>query len=319
MKSFRAAPSALAVLITLLLSVASLPAVDASQLLGRWDLTVKDGALEYPSWLEIQKSGYRTLVGSYVGRFGSARPVSRIDLDTNSGSFRFVIPPQWERSTNDIVVEGKLEGTTLRGVVTNDEGKKAEWTGVRAPALLAKENSKWGKEVKLFNGKNLDGWKPRDPSGQNGWKVENGLLMNAKPGNDLLTTEKFGDFKIRAKFRYPKGSNSGLYLRGRYEVQIEDNYGKPADSHYIGGVYGFLTPRTNASKPAGEWQTMEITLVGRFVTVVLNGETIIERQAIPGITGGALDSREGEPGPLMIQGDHGPVEFQEILITPARD
>ncbi|HAV62346.1 MAG TPA: DUF1080 domain-containing protein, partial [Verrucomicrobiales bacterium] len=151
----------------------------------------------------------------------------------------------------------------------------------------------------------------------NGWEVKDGLLVNARPGNDLVTERKFNDFKLRAEFRYPKGSNSGLYLRGRYEVQIEDNFGQEINSHRIGGVYGFLTPRVNAAKPAGEWQTMEITLVGRVVTVVLNGEPIIERQAIPGITGGALDSDEGAPGPLLIQGDHGPVEFRELTLTPA--
>ena len=98
---------------------------------------------------------------------------------------------------------------------------------------------------------------------------------------------------MRAEFRYPRGSNSGIYLRGRYEVQIEDNHGEEPDSHKIGGVYGFLTPCANAGKKAGEWQTLEVTLVGRAVTVILNGERIIDRQPIPGITGGALDSDEG--------------------------
>jgi hypothetical protein len=122
---------------------------------------------------------------------------------------------------------------------------------------------------------------------------------------------------LHADFRYPNQSNSGIYLRGRYEVQIEDNFGKPPDSHYIGGVYGFLTPRINAAKKAGEWQTVEITLAGRIVTITVNGEPVIERQAIPGITGGALDSEEAQPGPIMIQGDHGPVEFRELSLTPA--
>src|SRR5438309_5207292 len=89
--------------------------------------------------------------------------------------------------------------------------------------------------------------------------------------------------------RYPKGSNSGIYLRGRYEVQIEDNYGDEPDSHKIGGIYGFLTPSVNAAKRPGEWQTLDIMLVGRVLTIVFNGERIIDRQTIPGITGGALD------------------------------
>jgi hypothetical protein len=134
----------------------------------------------------------------------------------------------------------------------------------------------------------------------------------------LLTARKFTDFKLKAEFRYPKGSNSGIYLRGRYEVQIEDNFGHEPDSHEIGGIYGFLTPITNAAKQPGEWQTLEVTLVGRAVTVVLNGEQVIDRQAIPGITGGALDSDEGEPGPIMLQGDHGIVEFRNLALTPGQ-
>ena len=122
---------------------------------------------------------------------------------------------------------------------------------------------------------------------KNGWVVRNGILTNANPGNDLVTDLKFDDFKLYAEFRYPKGSNSGIYLRGRYEMQIEDNYGDEPESHKIGGIYGFLTPSLNAAKPAGEWQSVEATLVGRTLTVVFNGERIIDRQAIPGPTGGA--------------------------------
>jgi hypothetical protein len=169
----------------------------------------------------------------------------------------------------------------------------------------------------LFNGRDLAGWKPRNPAVNNGWQVRDGLLVNAEPGNDLMTEARFNDFKLRAEFRYPRGSNSGIYLRGRHEVQIEDNFGMETDSHRIGGVYGFLTPRVNAARKPGEWQTIEITLVGRVVSVVLNEVPVIERQAIPGITGGALDSNEGKPGPLLIQGDHGPVEFRTLTLTPA--
>jgi hypothetical protein len=143
------------------------------------------------------------------------------------------------------------------------------------------------------------------------------VLVNAVPGNDLRTDKTFADFRLYTEFRYPKGSNSGIYLRGRYEVQIEDNCGQEPDSERIGGVYGFLTPSVNAAKRAGEWQTLEIILVGRVVTVLLNGERIIDRQTIPGITGGALDSNEGAPGPILLQGDHGPIEFRKVTLTPA--
>jgi hypothetical protein len=163
----------------------------------------------------------------------------------------------------------------------------------------------------------LTGWKPRSADDKNNWAVKDGVLVNAASGTDLVTQRKFTDFKLHTEYRYPKGSNSGVYLRGRYEVQIEDDHGTVADSHGSGGVYGFLTPSINAAKKAGEWQTLDVTLVGRTVTVVLNGERVIDRQVIPGITGGALDSDEGEPGPIFLQGDHGAVEFRNLSVTPA--
>lgn len=287
-------------------------------LLGRWDLTVTDGENKYPSWLEISLSGRRTVVGSYVGQFGSARPIAKIDFDPQTSKFRFTVPPQWEPRTNDVVVEGALKEGKLTGQVLNDSGKFIPWRGERAPLLVSAKSPAWGQPIELFNGRDLTGWKARNPSAKHGWIVQDGALFNATPGNDLMTEQKFKDFKLRAEFRYPKGSNSGIYLRGRYEVQIEDNYGRNPESHLIGGVYGFLTPRLNTSRPAGEWQTMEITLVGRVLTVVFNGEPIIERQPIPGPTGGALDSNEGEPGPILLQGDHGKVEFKSLTLTPAK-
>jgi 3-keto-disaccharide hydrolase len=284
---------------------------------GRWDLQVRDGSQVYPSWLEVRLSGYRTLVGAYVGQFGSVRPIGEIKLDSGSGDFRFVVPPQWEHRTDDIGFKGKLEGEVLRGETTNDAGQPIHWEARRAPSLDRARPPKWGKAISLFNGHDLSGWKPRHSADKNGWRVRQGVLVNAEPGNDLMTEQVFNDFKLRAEFRYPKGSNSGIYLRGRYEVQIEDNFGLETDSHHLGGVYGFLVPRVNTAKRANEWQTFEITLVGRVVTIVLNGEPIIERQAIPGITGGALDSEEALPGPILIQGDHGQIEFKALALTPA--
>jgi hypothetical protein len=283
--------------------------------IGRWDLKVHGPEGDYPSWLEVRQSGFRTLVGSFVGRFGSARPVSRVDYDR--GRVRFTLPPQWERRTDDLTFEGKLQGDVVRGETTDDKGKRITWEGSRAPSLKRDRKPRWGNPLELFNGRDLSGWKPRSSEVKNGWLVRDGLLTNATPGNDLLTERQFTDFKLYAEFRYPKGSNSGVYLRGRYEVQIEDDYGEEPDSHRIGGVYGFLTPRVNAAKKPGEWQTLDVTLVGREVTVVLNGEPVIERQAIPGITGGALDGDEGKPGPVLLQGDHGPVEFRKVTLTPA--
>jgi hypothetical protein len=284
-------------------------------IVGRWDLIVhgKDG--DYPSWLEVRVSGRRTLVGRYVGQFGSQRPISNVEL--RDDHFRFSVPPQWEGRKDDVVIEGRVVGPdSLQGEVTDDKGGRLTWTGRRAPSLKREKERVFGKELSLI-GNDLTGWKPRHAEVKNGWVVKDGLLIDEKPGNDIVSEQKFTDFKLHAEFRYPKGSNSGIYLRGRYEVQIEDNYGEEPDNLKIGGVYGFLTPSVNAAKKPGEWQEVDITLVGRVVTVVFNGERVIDRQTIPGITGGALDSDEGAPGPIMLQGDHGPVEFRNVKIWPA--
>jgi len=153
--------------------------------------------------------------------------------------------------------------------------------------------------------------------GNNQWIVEDGVLKSPHSGANLVTDQTFTNFKLHIEFRYPKESNSGVYLRGRYEVQVEDEEDISPAKDKLGAVYGFIEPSEKAGKSAGEWQTYDITLVGRMVTVMLNGKTVICNREIPGITGGAINSREGEPGPLLIQGDHGPIEYKNIVITPA--
>ncbi|HVZ56567.1 MAG TPA: DUF1080 domain-containing protein, partial [Chitinophagaceae bacterium] len=281
--------------------------------LGRWDMTVQVGSMEFPSWLEVTLSGTHHLVGQFVGFGGSARPVSKIDFADNR--MHFTIPPQWEREDNDMVFEATLQGDSLVGTMVSADGKTFSWTARRAPSLHRDKAPRWGKPVRLFNGKDLSGW---HALGKNQWVVENGVLKSPHSGANLVTDRTFSDFKLHIEFRYPKESNSGVYLRGRYEVQIEDSEeGAEPPKNQFGSVYGFLSPSERAAKGPGEWQSYDITLVGRMVTVVANGKTIICNQEIPGITGGAINSREGEPGPLLIQGDHGPIEYRNILITPA--
>jgi hypothetical protein len=288
---------------------------DRIPIVGRWDITVHGPAGTYPSWLEVSRSGYSTLVGSFVGRVGSARPISRVQFE--NGRVEFSLPLQWEEGKVDLHFSGVLMGDRIQGEGTDEKGAKVTWTAVRAPALKRERHPDWGESVPLI-GKDLSGWKPRDTDSKNAWINRDSVLTNTAAGCDLVTERKFTDFKLHAEFRYPPGSNSGIYLRGRYEVQIEDNYGEEPESHKIGGIYGFLTPSVNAAKKPGEWQTFDVELVGRVVSVVFNGERIIDRQTIPGITGGALDSDEGAPGPIFLQGDHGPIEFRNIVITPAR-
>ncbi|MGZ5191881.1 MAG: 3-keto-disaccharide hydrolase, partial [Flavisolibacter sp.] len=205
-------------------------------------------------------------------------------------------------------------GDSLTGYVSYPDGEKYKCTGVRAP-LIRNKKPTWGSPIRLFNGKGLKGW---HASGENQWKAVNGILTSQKSGANLISDRKFKDFKLHIEFRYPKGSNSGIYLRGRYEVQISDSKGLEPSNVDFGGVYGFITPTEMAAKDADVWQSYDITLVGRLITIVANGKTIVCNQNIDGITGGALDSNEGKPGPLMIQGDHGPVQFRNIILTPAK-
>ncbi|RPE05781.1 DUF1080 domain-containing protein [Chitinophaga lutea] len=288
---------------------------DQKALIGRWDITVDENGKSSPSWLEVKLSGYRTLVGYFVGSSGSARPVAKVNF--NNGKFSFTLPPQWESGDKDFVIEGELAGEGIQGTITTSEGKKYNWKGIKAPYLKRTAAPVWGKPINLFNGKDLNGWKAVGAANQ--WEVKNGILTSPKSGANLISEQEFTDFKLQVEFRYKKGSNSGVYLRGRYEVQIEDS---PKDAHpssvLYSGVYGFLAPSEINALGPDQWQRYEITLVGRMVTVVANGKTVISNQEIPGITGGALNSNEGDPGPIYIQGDHGPIEFRKIVITPAK-
>ena len=282
--------------------------------IGRWDLTVDLGNKLVPSWLEVKLSGMKTLVGYFVADGGSARPISKVNV--NDGKISFSIPPQWDDSDKDMVFEAVLKGDKLTGTIISSKGQRQTLVGERAPLLKRTSAVTWGEPIKIFNGLNLDGWHASKKKNQ--WVAENGIMKSPQSGANIITDQKFNDFSLHIEFRYPEGSNSGVYLRGRYEIQVEDNRGQEPLSTFFGGIYGFITPNEMAAKAPGEWQTYDVTLVGRRVTVVANGKKIITDQIIPGITGGALDSKEGEPGPIMLQGDHGPIEYRNIIITPAK-
>ena len=296
------------------------PAVSSEALIGRWDVTVKTEKDEYPSWFELLKQGDQWK-GQFVGQSGSARPIARITV--SGEQLEFSLPKQYEKRTDDLVFKGTLSGDGLSGTTTSEDRKTLQWSAVRAPSLERAGAPEWGEAVKLFNGKDMTGWKARHTD-RNGWKVVKGVLVNKTPSSDLVTEQEFEDFKLHVECNVPKNGNSGVYLRGRYEVQVEDIFGSgegagvKLDSVHMGGIYGFLAPTENVAKKAGEWQSYDITLVGRRVTVVLNGKTIIDNQEIPGITGGAINSNEGTPGPIFLQGDHTDVSYRNIAITPAK-
>ncbi len=286
---------------------------ESNPLEGRWDLVIDKAGKEIPSWLEVRHSGNHTLIGRFVYANGSARPISEVKYA--EGKFSFTIPTQWEKEIANLEFNGSIKNDSIKGTMLYSDGKTYNWAGSKAPALVHDMNPKWGKPEPIFNGKDLTGWHAMGP---NQWIVENAILKSPKSGSNLVTDKKFMDFKLHIEFKYPKESNSGIYLRGRYEVQIADTKGMEPYDIYLGGVYGFLPPNEMVAKDAGEWQSYDITLIGRRVTIVANGTAIITDQVIPGITGGALDSKEGEPGPFLIQGDHGPIEFRNITVATTK-
>ena len=283
--------------------------------IGRWDLTVDKNGKSQPSWLEVQKSGTHTLVGRFTSDGGSARPISEVKVA--DGKYSFSIPPQWEDSKRYIDFEFEVSGDAIKGTMVYVDGVTYNFTGVRAPELIRDKAPVWGTPIRLFNGKDLTGW---HADGTNQWIVRNGLLTSPHGGSNIITDKTFNDFKLHVEFRYAEGANSGVYLRGRYEVQVMDakSGAKEPFNNGFSAIYGVLPPNKLMARDAGQWQTYDITLVGRVVTVVANGRTVICSAVIPGITGGAIDSNEGEPGPIYFQCETGLIEYRNIIITPAK-
>ena len=271
--------------------------------LGRWDVTASQGDAGYPLWFELEQveDGFK---GRFQPRGGHSRPMERVSADGHRIHF----------SCCGFELEGHASGPGLEGT-GKAQGEAFSWKAQAAPGLPARPNLEWGEPVDLLAG-GMEGWKAR-PGDAATWKLVDAVLVNSGRGANIYTTDNFKDFKLHIEVNCPEGSNSGIYLRGRYEIQVQDDYGKPPHSRHMGGIYGYVTPSRNAARPAGEWQEIDVVLNGRWVTLVLNGETVIDHQEIPGITGGALDSNESEPGPIYLQGDHGAVSYRNIVLTPA--
>jgi hypothetical protein len=287
---------------------------NAKAILGRWDLTITTPTGELPSWIEISyPQGTQRIV--MVGVSEHATPLKTFSI--KGSEIEFVSPKGEEGFPADMIFRGKLSGHELVGKVTDPAGTTWQWKGLPAPSLKRPSPPKWGEPISLFNGKDLTGWVPRNPSNGGAWRVEDGALVKEGNGSDLLNTRKFEDFKLHIEFNCGVNANSGVYLRGRYEVQVETESAKEPNSHHTGGVYGFLDPVPEQPRRPDVWQTFDITLVGRTVTVVQNGITIVDHEEIPGITGGALDSHESLPGPIYLQASEvGRVSYRNIVVTP---
>jgi hypothetical protein len=288
---------------------------DPAPFLARWDLTLKAPDHEYPSWIQISREDGK-LTALFTGRWGNARPLPSVEI--KGTHITFISPKEEEASKADMIFEGAVRAGGLSGSVNGPDGGTWSWVGVKAPALDKKVPVQWGKPVQLFNGKDLTGWH-ESKSGPPDWTAKNGNLVSPGNGPEIISDRKFQDFKLHLEFNCGKDANSGVYLRGRYEVQIETESQKEPPSHHTGGVYGFLVPTPEMPRSPDVWQTFDITLLGRNITVVQNGQVVIDHQEIPGITGGALDSHEGDPGPIYLQGsEKGHVLFRNITVTPAK-
>ena len=317
--------------------VSVLAAQDVEPYVGRWALTIPGGGA---GWLGVtQEKGY--LDASILWGGGSVLPVDSVYVDHDGLVVTRNNKVERKDESGKVVrtqvftetIIAKVSGDTLSLVQIQPRSdgkgaKRSEFTGKRIPPLPARPDLakvKYGKPIELFNGKNLDGWKLTSPGQTSGWSVKDGILVNnpvQREGErhisygNLRTEAEFEDFNLKLEVKVAKGENSGVYLRGIYEVQVCDSYGRNLDSHNMGGIYSRITPVVSAEKPAGQWQTMNITLVNRHVTVVLNDKVIIDNEPLLGCTGGAMWSDESKPGPIYLQGDHTGINYRNIVLTP---
>ena len=291
---------------------------------GRWNIKVQNEPRGRVWWLEVEGSGTPQLRGMFVGAVGGQLDkISAIRIDKGELVFEFerrysgnkAEEPRKGTYRAKLDGDGKLQGTLS---VAGSPELGRSWIGVRSPVLPDKDDGSWkkGKPVELFDGKSVAGWSAMIPNVSLGWAVKEGLLGNSIGANNLISTQKFWNFDLHMEYRLGKGSNSGVGLRGRYEVQIFDDFGQPPSQHGNGAIYSRMAPSTNASKAPGEWQTFDIRLIGRFATVVLNGTKVVDKFEIAGLTAIANDANEALPGAITIQGDHGAVEFRKITLTP---
>ena len=295
-----------------LLFAAALYAQTENAFLGRWDLTITATNSTYPGWMEVvRKDG--ALQVRVQPRSGSVRPVAGAKMD---GSRLLLNMSQANAKGPAMAWELTAAGDRLTGVQKRGDAENARISGMRAPALNHAAPKAWTNPEPIFNGKDLNGWEPDNPA-TNHWLARDSAILNETKGANLRSTRKFEDFKLHIEYNCPEDGNSGVYLRGRYEIQIEYHpAGREDHLHGLGSIYGFLGPSVELPRKPGQWESLDVTLVGRYVTILRNGVKTIDNQEIPGITGGALDSHEAEPGPFYFQGDHtGGMKYRNITIA----
>ena len=303
---------------------------------GMWTIEVEGGGV---GWLEVYDND-GALDASFLWRGGSVLPVQSVFLlddnnlmvmrageamraDKDGNERKMIVPHLFEITRSGDRISGKSVQPARDGMRAN-VSKFYGWKLPDVPPAPDLSQIRYGKPVQLFNGKDLSGWKLTNPAQTNGFQVIGGVLVNdpvrqearrISYGN-LRTEQEFGDINLTFEENVPEGSNSGVYLRGIYEIQVMDSYGKETDSHNMGAVYSRIKPAVAAEKPAGEWQALDITLCERHITVKLNGTTIVDNQPVHGPTGGALSADVLAPGPIYLQGDHGKVSYRNMVLRP---
>ncbi len=227
------------------------------------------------------------------------------------------------------IANGKLHGVITRTATDGSVNERTRFTGKRIPPMPQSPPNlskvRFGLPILLFNGKDLSGWRPHESDKINGWSAQDGTLVNTTPKTDfsatgdhanLRTEAEFEDFWFHVEFLIEENRNSGIYLSGMYEAQVVDRDSRMQGIQGPGAIFGRIAPSTNAGKPGGQWQTYDLTLVDRHVTVVLNGVKVINNQPIAGPTAGAIYTDPSAPGPIYLQGDHTAVKYKNIYLAP---
>ncbi|MEC8389634.1 MAG: DUF1080 domain-containing protein [Planctomycetota bacterium] len=321
-------------LVLVLLTSRNLAAEDRipKELMGDWSLELESNE---PAWMSISQAAGKPVIRMrvYIGSDGPFE-VTKIA----NGRIYFPIKSVRTKKNSKVVTkrevgvglrEGKLDGKIDYISADGTIGKTVTFTGKRIPPIPTSppdlSKIEFGKRVELFNGKDLTGWRPHEKDKKNGWSVRDGLLVNTTPKTDfsatgdhanLRTIAEFKDFRLHIEFLVEKQRNSGIYLRGMYEAQVVDRDSRMQGIQGVGAIFGRIAPSKNAGKSGGRWQTYDLTLVDRHITVVLNGEAVIDNQPIIGPTAGAIYTDPSAPGPIYLQGDHTNVKYRNIILEP---
>lgn len=275
---------------------------------GRWRIDSPKDCPHRKMFLVLKQEG-QSVEGSLINK-GISAPVSGGTVDPCKTTFKAHASIQ-DHQPMSFDFSATVKGDVMEGQMASAD-KSFPFTATR--------KRKWGKPIQLFNGKNLDGWRPKEQHNDHPsyWKVVDGIMVNEKRGADLVYDGQFMNFKLHVLVRFPEGGNSGVYLRKRYEVQVVDSHGKEGHD-LMGSIYSRIIADKSVARPAGQWQTLDVTLVGNYVTVILNDVKVIDNEWIEGITGGALNQNDSEPDGIFIQGDHSPVQYKEIVLTPSEE